>query len=165
MAYKFLALVVSSLSLVGLAHSVAAQETRTVLTLTTARQIAAGCEAKAKAEGWKMVVSIADEGGNLKFLSRMDGAFLVSVKIAQSKAESSARAPVSTRKWGEFAQVVKGLELVPGMVSFAGGLPIMTSSGSHLGGVGVSGGMPDQDEQCAQAGLDSVRNLLKDGPT
>ncbi|MEO8040950.1 MAG: heme-binding protein [Betaproteobacteria bacterium] len=138
----------------------AAQDTKQVINLATAKKMADGCEQKAKAEGWKMVIAVVDDGGNLKYLSRMDGSFLVSVKIAQGKAETSARVPVSSRKWGEISTTVKGLDLVPGMVSFAGGLPIMAGS-SHLGGLGVSGGSADQDEQCAQAGLDAVKDVLK----
>ncbi|MCW5626551.1 MAG: heme-binding protein, partial [Burkholderiales bacterium] len=137
------------------ANSALALDTKPVLSLDVAKKMADGCEAKSKAEGWKMVISVVDDGGNLKYHSRMDGAFLVSVKIAQGKAETSARVPVPSRKWGEFAQSVKGLDLVPGMVSFAGGLPIMTAGGVHIGGIGVSGGSADQDEVCAQAGLDA----------
>jgi uncharacterized protein GlcG (DUF336 family) len=91
----------------------------------------------------------------------MDGSFLISVKIAQSKAETSARVPVSTRKLGEISQSVKGLELVPGVAIFAGGLPIFTAGGAHIGGIGVSGGSADQDEVCAQASLDAVKGVLK----
>lgn len=143
------------------AGNAAAQDSKTVLTVATAKQMAEACEAKSKAEGWKMVIAIVDDGGNLKYYSRMDGSFLISVKISQSKAETSARVPVSTRKLGEISQGVKGLELVPGVAIFAGGLPIFTAGGAHIGGIGVSGGSADQDEVCAQAGLDAVKGVLK----
>ncbi|MBX9630515.1 MAG: heme-binding protein [Burkholderiales bacterium] len=145
----------------AVAGTAAAQDSKTVLTLATAKQMAEACEAKSKAEGWKMVIAIVDDGGNLKYYSRMDGSFLISVKIAQSKAETSARVPVSTRKLGEISQSVKGLELVPGVAIFAGGLPIFTAGGAHIGGIGVSGGSADQDEVCAQASLDAVKGVLK----
>lgn len=162
MSFKSISLLASLCTSVALSANAAwAQETKTVLNLSTAKQMAEGCEQKAKAERWKMVIGVVDEGGNLKYLSRMDGAPLLSVKVAQAKAETSARMPVSSRKWGEFSQSVKGLDLVPGMVSFAGGLPILTAGGAHLGGIGVSGGLPDQDEQCAQAGLDAAKGVLK----
>jgi uncharacterized protein GlcG (DUF336 family) len=51
--------------------------------------------------------------------------------------------------------------LVPGIIAFAGGLPIMTEGKVHIGGIGVSGGTSDQDETCAQAGLDAVKDSLK----
>ena len=47
------------------------------------------------------------------------------------------------------------------LVPFAGGLPIITDSGHLIGAIGVSGASSDQDEECAQAAIDSVRELLK----
>ena len=40
-----------------------------------------------------------------------------------------------------------------------GGLPINYSN-SVIGGIGVSGGSGDQDEECAQAGLDAIADEL-----
>jgi hypothetical protein len=54
---------------------------------------------------------------------------------------------------------VPGLALVPGIIAFAGGLPVMTDDKVHIGGIGVSGGTADQDETCAQAGIDFVQSL------
>jgi uncharacterized protein GlcG (DUF336 family) len=154
---------IAALCLAGIvaAGTASAQDTKTVLTLATAKKMADACEQKAKTEGWKMVIAVVDDGGNLKYLSRMDGSFLVSVKIAQLKAETSARLPLSSRKLGEIAQSVKGIEMVPGLVIFPGGLPIFTAGGAQLGGIGVSGASGDQDEVCAQAGVDAVKDLLK----
>jgi glc operon protein GlcG len=56
---------------------------------------------------------------------------------------------------------VPGIAQVPGIVAFAGGLPIITADNVHIGGIGVSGGTADQDETCAQAGIDSVKDVLK----
>jgi len=161
MSFKTTLSIATVCAAAAFAGTAAAQDTKTVVTLATAKQMADACEAKSKAEGWKMVIAVVDDGGNLKYLSRMDGSFLISVKIAQSKAETSARVPVSTRKFGEISQSVKGLDLVPGVVTFAGGLPIFTAGGAHIGGIGVSGGSADQDEVCAQAGLDAVKGTLK----
>ncbi len=36
----------------------------------------------------------------------------------------------------------------------------MTSDGQHIGGIGVSGATGDQDEECAQAGLDAAKGML-----
>jgi uncharacterized protein GlcG (DUF336 family) len=138
-----------------------AQDMRAMLTLATAKKMADACEQKAKAEGWKMVIAIVDDGGNLKYFSRMDEAFLLSVKVAQLKANTSAAVPFSTRKFGEVAKANPGVELVPGTATFAGGLPILTASGKHLGGIGVSGASADQDEACAQVALEAVKDVLK----
>ncbi len=137
-----------------------AQEMRPVLTQAIAKKMADACEQKAKAEGWKMVIAVVDDGGNLKHYTRMDDSFMISVRISQLKAATSAGVPVSSRKFGEISKDVKGLELVPGTAAFPGGLPVM-SGGKHIGGIGVSGASGDQDEQCAQAALDAVKDQLK----
>jgi uncharacterized protein GlcG (DUF336 family) len=54
-----------------------------------------------------------------------------------------------------------GIAYVPGIIAFPGGLPIMTGAMAQIGGIGVSGGTADQDEECAKAGLDAVADDLK----
>jgi glc operon protein GlcG len=146
----------------GLASASAfAQEKKTVLNLETAKKMAAACEAKAKAEGWKMNIAIVDAGGNMKYFLRQDDAFLGSVKIAQLKANTSSSFPFSTKQIGEIAKNVPGIAFVPGIVTFEGGLPIKTGGGEPIGAIGVSGGTAEQDGICAQAGLDAVAGDLK----
>jgi len=147
--------------LAACASTALAQQQQTVVSLDTAKKMAAACEVLAAQQGWRMITAIMDGGGNLKYLSRMDGAFLGSIEIAQLKANTSASFPFSTRTLGEIAaQRVPGIVHVPGLVTFAGGLPIVTAKGEHLGSIGVSGATADQDEQCAQAGLDAVKGDL-----
>ena len=146
----------------GLAAGAAlAQDKRTVLTLETAKKMAAACEQKAKAEGWKMNIAIVDTGGNLKYFLRQDDAFLGSVKIAQLKANTSSSFPFSTKQIGEIAKNVPGIAFVPGLVTFEGGLPIKTGGGEPIGAIGVSGDTAEHDGVCAQAGLDAVKDDLK----
>lgn len=138
-----------------------AQETRPILTQTTAKKMADACEQFARGKGWRIIVAIVDAGGVLKQFSRMDDSFMISVEVSQMKAHTSAGVPVSSRKFGEIAKANPGLELVPNTATFAGGLPIMTGSGAHVGGIGVSGASGDQDEECAQVALDAVKDVLK----
>jgi len=146
----------------GLASASAfAQEKKTVLNLETAKKMAAACEAKAKAEGWKMNIAIVDTGGNMKYFLRQDDAFLGSVKIAQLKANTSSSFPFSTKQIGEIAKNVPGIAFVPGIVTFEGGLPIKTGGGEPIGAIGVSGGTAEQDGICAQAAVDAVAGDLK----
>ena len=141
--------------------SALAQEKRTILTLETAKKMAAACEQKAKAEGWKMNIAILDAGANPKYFLRQDDAFLGSVKIAELKASTSANFPFSTKQLGEITKNIPGIAFVPGIITFEGGLPIKTGSGEHIGSIGVSGGTAEQDGMCAQAGLDAVKDDLK----
>jgi glc operon protein GlcG len=39
-------------------------------------------------------------------------------------------------------------------------MPIMTADKVQIGAIGVSGGTADQDESCAQAGIDAVKDAL-----
>ncbi len=135
-----------------------AQQQKTTLGLEAAKKMAVACEDVARKEGWNMIIAIVDDGGNLKHFSRMDNSFRASIEIAQLKANTSSGFPRSTRQVGEIAQQrVPGIVHVPGIVTFAGGLPIITAKGEHIGAIGVSGASADQDEICAQAGLDAVK--------
>ena len=145
----------------ALAGSALALEMRPILTLDVAKKMAMACEAKAKQEGWKMNIAIVDNGGNLKFFLRQDDAFLKSIEIAQLKAGTSAGFPFSTKQIGEITTKVPGIAFVPGVVTFEGGLPILTADGKQVGAIGVSGGTAEQDGMCAQASVDAVKNDLK----
>lgn len=139
-----------------------------VLNLDVAKKMADACEAKARDMKWKMNVSVVDSGANQIVFERMDGAFLGSGDIALHKAQTSAKFPFPTRLVEQLAYgkdlkggALPGLPHVPGIIAFAGGLPIMTADGVQVGAVGVSGGTADEDEQCAQAAIDAVKDLLK----
>jgi len=139
-----------------------------VISLALAKKLAAGCEAQANEQGWKMNISIVDSGANEIFFEKIDGAFLGSREIALHKAQTSARFPFPSRFVEQLAYgkdlkggAVPGIALVPGIIAFAGGLPIMTTDKVQIGGIGVSGGTADQDEACAQAGLDGAADELK----
>ena len=142
--------------------------TKPTLTLDLAKKMVAACEAKAKQENWKMNIAVVNDGANLVFFEQMDGAFLGSIYISQHKAMTSANFPFPTRFFGELAfgkegkpGMVPGIADVPGVITFAGGLPIVTASKVQIGGIGVSGGTADQDEECAKVGLDAAADDLK----
>jgi glc operon protein GlcG len=145
----------------AIAGSAFAIEQRPFLTLEVAKKMAAACEARAKQEGWKMNIAIVDSGGNMKYFLRQDDAFLKSIEIAQLKAGTSAGFPFSTKQIGEITAKVPGIAFVPGIVTFEGGLPILTADGKQVGAIGVSGGTAEQDGTCAQAGVDAVKGDLK----
>jgi glc operon protein GlcG len=159
---------VAAVTVICLIPVAKAIEKAPIMTLDLARKMAAGCEAKAKEMNWKMNISVVDSGANQIFFEKMDGAYLGSGDIALHKAQTSARFPFPTRGIQDLAYgkdlkggMVPGLALVPGIVAFAGGLPIMTEDKVQIGGIGVSGGTSDQDETCAQAGIDAVKDSLK----
>lgn len=139
------------------------------LTVAVARTMIDACAAHATAKGWKMNVAVVDGGANLIAFERMDHAFLGAGEIALNKAQTSAKFPFPTRVIEELVYgkagkpaVLPGLVHVKGIIAFAGGLPVMAGA-AHLGAIGVSGGTADQDEACAQAAVDAVKNVLNGG--
>jgi uncharacterized protein GlcG (DUF336 family) len=107
------------------------------------------------------VIAVCDEAGVLKAFSRMDGAALLSVQIAQDKAYTAVGFGLSTDAWHEFikndpplaAGAVGGIDR---LVVFGGGYPIKVGA-AIVGAIGVSGGHYKQDMEVAEAGLAVVR--------
>jgi len=133
--------------------------TRTTLSAEAAKKMIAAAEAKAEEMKRSMVISICDEGGNLKAFSRMDGAPLLSVQLAQDKAWTSVSYGVSTDQWFEFIKndppLLHGIVNTPRLVVFGGGFPIKIEK-QLVGGIGVSGGHWKEDMEVAQAGLKAL---------
>jgi len=160
--------VLSVLALAASGYSgAAAAQLNTVpeLPLELALKMAAACTTLAQQQGWKMHVSIHDAGDNPKVYVRMDGSLLGPGDISRRKASSAARFiwPTSQVAGMAFNQESgpTAMAFLPGTIPVAGGLPITTASGQLIGGIGVSGGMPNQDEECARAGLDAVKDDLR----
>lgn len=145
-----------------LGRTAGAQEMKPFLTLQTARLMAEAAEKKATSLGITVHIAIVDDGGNLKYFLRQDGAPLVAEKISQMKAFTAVAMEKSTAEVGEISKgETPGIELVPNLIRFGGGIPIKNSKGQILGGIGVSGASKEDDATCAQAGLDAVRALLR----
>ena len=131
--------------------------TKATITSELAHKMIAAAETKAKAMGHPFVIAVCDESGVLKALSRMDGAALFSVQIAQDKAYTAVGFGLATDAWHDFikddaplaAGAVGGIDR---LVIFGGGYPIKAGD-TIIGGVGVSGGHYTQDMEVAQAAL------------
>ena len=122
-----------------------------------AHQVIAAAERKALEIGTPMVIAIVDESGVLKALSRMDGAALLSVQVAQVKAYTAAGFGLATDQWHDFIKNDPPLAAgatagINRLVIFGGGYPIKVGD-QVVGAIGVSGGHYSQDMQVAQAGL------------
>ncbi len=155
------------LAVLAFAMHAQALDSKPGLSLEMAKKMADACEAKAKAEGWNLNIAIVDAGADLVLFRRMPNAFLGSIEIAIDKAKTSARFPFPTRAianiaYGEDGKGgrVPGIVHVDGIIAFAGGLPIKAGD-AHIGAIGTSGATADQDEVCAQAGIDAIAEMLK----
>lgn len=131
---------------------------RTISSMAAAKAIKAA-EAKAKEIGVPMCIAVCDEGGNLKAFSRMDGAALFSVQIAQDKAYTAVGFNMPSDQWYPFIKddgpLALGAPKVDRLIIFGGGYPI-SANGQMVGGIGVSGGHYTQDMEVAKAGLAAI---------
>jgi uncharacterized protein GlcG (DUF336 family) len=112
--------------------------------------------AKARKLGVAENVAILDDGGNLKAFSRMDGAPILSIEIAQNKAYT-ALFGVSTQDFFNFIQrdpsLLAGIPTLARVAAYGGGFPIKVD-GEVVGAIGVSGAPTVQnDVDCASAAL------------
>ena len=122
-----------------------------------AHRMITAAEDKARDLGVPMNIAIVDESGVLKAFSRMDGAALLSVQIAQDKAYTAVGFGMPTHGWYDFIKDDPPLAAgaptgIDRLVVFGGGYPV-SSGGTVIGGIGVSGGHYTQDQQVAEAGL------------
>ena len=127
-----------------------------VVSLATAKKIAAVVIAECQKNNWNIAVAVVDTHGTLMFYEKMEDTQYVSADIAIGKAKAAATYRRPTRV---FADVInKGgpaTATLPGVFASPGGVPIFVG-GKVTGAVGVSGVTGDQDEQCAKAGLSGM---------
>lgn len=124
------------------------------ITLAQAKQVAAAALAPAYANGWTMVIAIADPGGHLVYLEKMDETQVGSVGIAEDKARSAAIFKRPTKVFQE--RLASGGDgwlvlRLQGAIPVEGGVPIVVD-GKLIGALGISGGSSAEDEVCAEAG-------------
>lgn len=133
------------------------------LTLDIALKITAAARKKAEEIQKPMVIAVADQGGYLITLHRMDKALLASVEIAKDKAFTAAVLKMPTEELAKIAapgEQLYGINSVAGgrIITFGGGIPIC-SSGEVIGSIGVSGGSVSEDIEVARAGLEILLTL------
>ena len=112
--------------------------------------------AKARELGVAENVAILDDGGNLKAFSRMDGASIPTIEIAQNKAYT-ALFGMPTQDFFDFIQgdpsLLAGIPTLARVAAWGGGLPIKVN-GKVVGAIGVSGAPTVQNDiDCARAAL------------
>lgn len=129
-------------------------QTKPYLTIADADRVTAAAEAKAKAEGWNVVIAILDDGGHLISLKRMDGVQVGSVDVAIAKAKSAVyfKRPTKVFEDGMKTEGGSRIATLPNAVGVEGGLPIF-KDGIIVGSIGVSGVTSAQDGIIADAGL------------
>ena len=59
------------------------------LSLDDAKRVAAAARVEAEKNGWAVVIAVADDGGHLMYLERLDGCQKASSRIAEKKARTA----------------------------------------------------------------------------
>jgi uncharacterized protein GlcG (DUF336 family) len=128
--------------------------------------------AEARKAGVAVSVAIADAGGHLILLERMDGGRFHSVHSATTKAVCAAsnRRPTAPRgAAGQELDVAHalGLALAAGperWTAMEGGAPVIVG-GECIGGIGVAGGDWTTDERIARAAVEAIGATWRLDPT
>jgi uncharacterized protein GlcG (DUF336 family) len=131
------------------------------LTLEVAERAVKGAQAKAKALGTSMTVTVVDEAGRLVLTARGDGTGFFTPDTSRAKAVAAAAFRRSTKEmvelhtgnpafWGALPSVLPG-QVLPS----TGAVPIIIR-GATLGAIGCGGGTPEQDHECAVAGVEAI---------
>jgi len=129
----------------------------TPISLDAAQAAINAAVAESKKRGWKLNIAVVDSGGNLVAFSRMDGAQLASIAIAEHKARASA---TFRRETKVFEAGIQGgnnyLITLDGVIGSRGGIMLL-EGGKLIGAIGCSGGTGSQDEVVCKAGAATVK--------
>ncbi len=133
------------------------------LTMDGAKKMMATAIDMAKQAGVALTVAIADAGGHLILLERMEGGRFHTVHSSTVKAVCAASNKRMTSARGAQAQELDaahalGLALAAGperWTAMEGGCPVL-ADGECIGGIGIAGGDWATDERIAQAAVESI---------
>src|SRR5436853_7801266 len=134
------------------------------LTAAGARKMMATAIARAQEAGIAVTVAIADAGGHIVLLERMEGGRFHTVHSATTKAVCAASNRRPTGSKGAQGQALDvahalGLALAAGperWTPMEGGCPIMAGN-ECIGAVGVAGGDWAFDERIAKEAAESIK--------
>lgn len=135
------------------------------ITLDEAEAIIAGALDRAAELGLgPITVAVLDAAGKMVALKRQDNSSLLRPEIAQGKAYGALAMGMGSRGLAGRAQSFPAF--VASITALAGGMIVPVPGGvlcydgpTVVGAVGVSGALPDQDEECALVGI--ARTLLQ----
>lgn len=161
---KFNYIAAIGFSLVALGANAEGVRTEKNMSLDLANQIASATVAACSANGYNVTATVVDRAGSVRAVQRADNAGPHTLGASLQKAFTSASAKNTTTAILETSQKNPGaanLGDIPGFLLVGGGVPVKVGN-DVIGAVGV-GGAPGGhlDEQCAVAGLEKVKDMLK----
>jgi uncharacterized protein GlcG (DUF336 family) len=135
------------------------------ITLEIAEAILEVAKRRAQKIGVQMNIAVVDAGGHLKAFERMDGAWLGSIDIAIRKARTARFFDMNTGDLGKLSKPGAPAYMIEvsngGIITFPGGVPLQAGKGQIVGAIGVSGGLPKQDQDVAEEGADAFEKIAR----
>lgn len=134
-----------------------ASKVRGSITLEMAKLLMDEIEEYARKKGMACVIAVGDAHGNPIAVHVMENAFLVSFDVATRKAYTAVAVKMSTTELSKLVQpggTFYGLDAMAGgkIVAFGGGVPLKIGN-TIVGGLGISGGTGEEDDDIARQGL------------
>lgn len=129
------------------------------ITLDVAKELIESVEQEASRRNLNMVIAVCGADGHMVAVHVMDGALLVSFDMAIKKAYTSVAIRSATKELNKAAAPggqLWGLNGDSRLVVIGGGIPIIYQD-KVIGGVGVSGGTPDEDHELAAFGIAALK--------
>jgi uncharacterized protein GlcG (DUF336 family) len=113
--------------------------------------------AEANKRGWPEVFAVVDVSGDLVAFSRMDGAQLASIAIAEHKGRTAARYRRPTRAFEDAVQKFgfNYILTLDDVIASRGGVPLI-EGGKIVGAMGCSGATGSQDELLCNVAAASI---------
>ncbi|MET8627637.1 heme-binding protein [Kitasatospora sp. NPDC004669] len=107
--------------------------------------------------GFPAAVAVTDQGGHLKAFDRADDAPFLTAEVAVDKAWTAAAFHTPTHTWNGYLADPQVAPLAghPRLMAVGGGYPILVD-GRCVGGLGISGGSYEQDQQAAEEALTAL---------
>ena len=129
----------------------------TAITRDAALALNAAARRAAHDLGIAVTIAVTDAAGHLVAFERDDDAPFLTVDVAIDKAWTAASFGLPTHTWNTLLanDAIAQLAHRPRLVAVGGGLPVVVD-GQVVGGIGISGGNAAQDQQAAQAALESL---------
>lgn len=139
-------------------------QTSMPLNAALAQKMINSCVERATQKKQSHAIAVVDSSGALLAFLRMDGNPPGVGDFAVQKAAAVASWRFSTQQMSKAAEATPGFAMAPKVVTVAGGVPIYARGGVFVGAIGVSGESPQDDTECAIAGITAAGFSASGGP-
>ncbi|MCD8013939.1 MAG: heme-binding protein [Lachnospiraceae bacterium] len=137
------------------------------ITLEEAKHLTEAIERESARRNQQSVIAVCTPEGNPILVHVMDGAFLVSFDVAVKKAYTAVAVKMSTMELAKLCmpgETFYGLDKMDnGKIAILGGGVPLKIGGRIIGGLAVSGGTGEADDELARYGQEILPEILAAG--